>query len=315
MKAILTTLLVFALTGAWASDHIDGVPIPGTHRQIDMSDLYVFPTPGNKDRLSIFLNVYPGVSDDGHFSEKVSYKIIINEVEPATDRKRFEVVDGTTHVIDCRFTEHKSGFWLFGEDKPGTANCSLSQQSQEITKVTTTVGEIQESEDKLIRFFAGSRSDAFFLASEQFIPVTDREGFPSPKGENYANFLENLNVLTLAFELDYALIGGTGSKYYAIAAEAYTDYEQQGNTHLDRVGRAEITNLSLHSYDDAKKIKLKYNSYPAFQTELANSQNEFRDRLKSNIGTYDTYDDNRDWTDEGLQTLITVLLDAKVSSE
>ena len=272
-------------------------------------DRYIFPAADNKDRLSILLNVYPGVDDNGHFSEKVSYKIILNEVKPATDRKQFEIVDGTTHVIDCRFTEHQTGFWLFGENKPGTANCALSHQNTTITNIATTVGETRESADKRIRFFAGPRSDAFFLAPEQFIPVTEREGFPSPEGEDYNNFLENLNVLTLAFELDYDLVGGGGSKYYAVAAEAYTDYKQQGNTHLDRVGRPEITNLSLHSYDDAEKIKRQYNSYPAFQTELANSQNAFRARLQSNISTYDTYDQRRDWTDENLQALITVLLD------
>ena len=309
MKIIVTAVLVFIFTGTWASDHIDGVPIPGTHRQIDMSDLYVFPAPSNKDRLSVFLNVYPGVGDDGHFSEKVNYKIIIHEVKPALDRQRFEIIDDTAHVIDCHFTEHKSGFWLFGEDEPGTANCTLSQHNTITAQITTTVGETQESADNRIRFFAGPRSDAFFLVSEQLIAVIEREGFLSPDSKNHTNALENLNVLTLAFELDYDLIGGAGSKYYAVAAETYTDYKQQGNTHLDRIGRPEITNMSLHSYDDAAKIKLKYNRYPAFQTELADSQNIFRDRLKSNISIYDTYDKKRDWNDEKLQALTTVLLD------
>ena len=312
MQIIPAALLALTLTNicadTWASDHIDGVPIPGTHRQIDLSDLYVFPAPGNKNRLSILLNVYPGVADNGHFSEKVNYKIIIQEVKPETSRKRFEILDGSASVLDCRFSEHQSGFWLFGTDQPGTAYCALSRQNKTIAQIAADVGTMQTSADRRIYFFAGPRSDPFFLASEQFIPVTKRKGFPTPAGENHGNSLENLNVLTLAFEFDYELIGGADDKYYAIAAEAYTDYKRQ-NTHLDRIGRAEITNLSLHSYDDATKIKRKYNRYRAFQNELANTQNVFRERLKSNISAYDRYDEKRDWTDEDLQALTTVLLD------
>ena len=69
--------VAIALAGAAsASDHIDG-PVTTAHRVADLSDLYAFPTPGRPGSLTIILNAYPLVPRDGHFSDKVSYGILV----------------------------------------------------------------------------------------------------------------------------------------------------------------------------------------------------------------------------------------------
>lgn len=315
MRLILALAFILSQT-LLASDHIDGVPSLGTHEQVDLTDLYAFKSPGKANSLTIILNTYPGVKQKGHFSSKVGYEILIREALPGTSpRVAGLMTDASQEAkIRCTFIDpHHHHYHSNNKKKQldtGKINCQLMAAGKAAVSLKGKVGRILNHASADYRLFSGARSDAFFINSEMFKQVTGRKGFQAIMDGSGENVMESINVLSMALEFDLKLLFDQAQgKMFAISAQSFTGVTGNKKV-LDRVGRPEITNLSLHFYKGAGSgVKYDYNQLPAFTNTLSQGVNKFRTRIEDNIAAYDRYNGIVDWPSSRLANLSSILMD------
>lgn len=300
MKSLASFLLILTLPFfSFGSDHIDGAPTL-KNGQADLTDLYAFPTPGKSNNLTIILNTYPGVTQTGHFSKKVNYEIEVREIKKASPSldllspQSFDVVK-----IQCSFTDPGHHHGSSG-DLPSKANCQVKKDQELVTHVTEEVGKIGQAGG--LKMYTGPRTDAFFLTIGHFQGVTGRKGFPAAD-PSASNAMHTMNILSMAFELDYSALGLEPT---ALAVTAQS-LDADSKVTIDRVGRGEITNLSLHAFGKAEPLKRSYNQKPPFAVAQS-FQDQYQARLDENISAYDLLDGNQNWGDQDLEDLTTLLV-------
>ena len=273
---------VCLLTLAFASDHIDG-EITRTEPLADLSDFYAFPSQDGA-ALSMILNTYPIAHSGAHFSERIGYAF---EIRSAV------ISEGTVLTpegirIECVFQhEHGAGHFLRCEGDNG------------LNAETT---EDQVGPDGVLKVFFGRRSDPFFFNSDWATETSTEGRIAESDGENT---MSALNALSLAVQIDRSALPGQG--LLALAVEAFTDDGGQ-RRYLDRIGRPEITNVTLIHRGSDEDIRDAMNQQPAFgfsETVLEKK----RARLNDAIAYYDALDGQTDWTAEAAGSLTELLLD------
>ncbi len=277
-----------------ASDHIDG-PVTMQHRVADLSDLYTFPTPNKPGYLTIILNTYPIVPKAGHFSEKVSYNFYLRKlsIRGTADRPSFESSEEV--AIECSFitpTEHEGHL----------ANCKAGS-----LEATSTYNEISQSEENQnFKLYAGMRSDPFFFNSDWATAASTKGKILSPKNNDV---MSQTNILSLVMEINTTKLFVKPHSLFALAVEAIAKDSPQANPRrMDRLGRPEITNVSLVSHKNDPELRDKYNEFRPFQVDVTNQQS-FIDRLVKNFTYYDNLDKKLDWNDAQKASLASLLAD------
>jgi hypothetical protein len=303
--------------GTRASDHIDGVPSLERHEELDLTDLYVFPAADRPGWLAIILNLYPGAADDAGFSPHVFYRIHLRPAsipEPGSGR-RVSVSERDALVIECAVAGVEHG----RTSQNGKVACEAHRTKRGAKPVATATAPLSRVSDESsgpMRIFAGARADPFFISKDHFEAVTKRadDGFEVSPSGSVENILARINVLSLVLEIDMAVLfpdrrPDRADDPYAVAATSFARTDS-GPKQLDRIGRPEINNLSLHPpTEDAARLKAAYNRRPAF-SELPPAQaRPFADRLTDNIGAYDSSDGTRDWSEADLADLVGLLLE------
>ncbi|MGV6809592.1 MAG: DUF4331 family protein [bacterium] len=314
IQRALFGVLLFLSNGVFASDHIDGVPSLELHEQLDLTDLYVFPTANKPNHLSLIVNLYAGAADDAVFSEHVAYQVIIRKADIEGNSSTTQIVTSESEqaMIRCAVAAHTH------HNDPQSLTCKMTRQqgqaSQVVAQATTIVGQLpdkdQSPKPKPFKLFAGARSDPFFMSLDHFKQVAERQGFePMPEGSG-KNLLAHINVLTIALEFDMTLLfPNMPQGIYAVAAESLATTEDGTEKVFDRVGRPEITNLSLHRVNDEKAaIKEAYNQRHTFAAVPSKQAALFIERLRSNIAAYDQLDGVSNWSDSSLEQLTTLLM-------
>lgn len=297
LSFILFTFLMGQMT--MASDHIDGAPSL-TNGQADLTDLYSFQTPHKNNNLTVILNTYPGVGKEGHFSSKVKYQIQIRPISLNTPSEiGLYVFNYDVLNLDCSFTD-PDHHWYQKNKKPSQVECELLKDQNKVAEIAGSVGETLENDD--LKLFTGPRSDGFFLSTEHFGSVTDRKGFPE-ENPQLQDAMYSINILTLTVEINLETLN-IEPQLFGISAQSL---DAENNVTIDRVGRPEITNLSLHAFGDAKKIKRSYNQKPHFAV-AEEFQNIFKERLSENISAYDQLDNIQDWSQDDLEALTQILV-------
>ncbi len=305
-KMFISALIVICLSCSFlsASDHIDGAATI-EDGQSDLTDLYAFKTQNKNESLTIILNTYPGVSPEGHFSSKVSYNIFIRTAQINTPPMKpgFKTFVMDELILNCKFKDpgHHTNW---GHQDQAEFTCELNQEGLKITSLTGQVGEILENET--MRIFAGPRTDSFFISAQTFIGVTNRKKFSTEPKNSGSNAMETINVMSIALELDLKKLGFQ-DKMLAIGAQSYTESAGVFEA-LDRVGRPEITNLSLHDFSGKNPIKREYNKLNPFDNASI-MPTKFKQRLVDNISAYDKLDENITWENDQLEILADVLID------
>ncbi len=233
---------------AFASDHIDG-PVTMKNRVADLTDLYVFPTPKKPGTLSIILDTYPLVGAAGHFSEKVSYDLILRRaaIKGTGDRPFFDTADEVT--ITCSFktpeitTDHvvscKSSNGLVAEQKYGV------------------VADKQEGDD--FRVYAGMRADPFFFNAEFAVLASKNILLPGYMRLDH-DVMKHMNILTMVLEVDVAkLWKDNPPALIAVSAQSMAVDSPGAAPHrIDRVGRPEITNVTMEAQKGDPEIRDQY---------------------------------------------------------
>ncbi len=301
-KALSITWL-FA-TVCMASDHIDGAATI-EDGQADLTDLYAFKTPNKSESLTVILNMYPGVSPEGHYSSKVSYDLFLRlaEINKAPLKPGFNTYVARELNLNCKFKDPRHHTRVGNSDAAGVT-CILNKDGVKISSVTGHVGDIIENE--IMKLSAGPRADSFFISAQTFLGVTNRKKFKTQAPGSGSNAMATINVMSIAIEFNLKSLG-LQSEMLALGAQSYTERDGVYET-LDRVGRPEITNLSLHDYSGDNPLKRDYNKLRPFESPSI-MDSKYKQRLVENISAYDALDASLSWTPEGLELLTDVLMD------
>ena len=281
MNALIFGALVSFCTLAVASDHIDG-EVTKEEPLSDLSDFYAFPS-DDASKLSLILNTYPIASSGAHFSSKISY---------AFEIRRASVSEGAISAgqgmrVECRFDDE--------HDDAHSVTCTSDNG------LTATARQGEVGGQGPMQVFFDRRSDPFFFNAD-WATETSIEGRISDVDGN--NTMSSLNALSLAVQIDRAAVLD-GAGLIALAAEAYTG-EGSDRSYLDRVGRPEITNVTLIGRGDDEDIRDIVNQQPAFGM-TATAIGKMETRLEEAIRYYDGLDGQQDWTDETSAALIGIL--------
>lgn len=276
---------------ALASDHIDG-PVTTSHKIADLTDLYAFPTPGKPGSLTMILNTYPVVPHWSHFSHKVDYKLTLRSASIKETNLGFDTSDSVT--ITCSFKTPD-------DISLHTVKCMSSTG----LIAERRVGEIKKT--KLgddFSLFAGMRADPFFFYSD-FASKAAKEGILIPPQND--NVMSNVNALSIVIDVDMNKLFKTNTPtLVGIAAESITyDSPDAPARRLDRVGRPEVTNVSLVDHDGIE-LRDQYNLDQPFEVSLENMKTYAR-RLFENITHYDKLDGKTDWQEQSGKELATIL--------
>lgn len=308
-KLITVGVLVLSSV-AFASDHIDGVPSLELHEQVDLTDLYAFKTPEKKNNLTVILNMYPGVAEDGHFSSKVQYDLVFKaaSLAGAPSLQTFIVQDESEVRVNCSFTD--PGHHHHSSNAKSTVTCAVLQGEKQVDVIKANVGVEASTANNSLKIYTGPRSDAFFITRGHFESVTGREGFKAAAGVAGSNLMERINVLSIALEMNLEdLFPEDQEEYLTVSAESFTTYEGYKRI-LDRVGRPEITNLTLHDITEGDApVKRSYNQRSLDGLRDSKDFSIFKNRLTENIGAYDKLDEEPNWSSEDLSAFTELLMD------
>jgi hypothetical protein len=284
-----------------ASDHIDftgggaNTTIP---RELDLSDLFAWvPSPG---RLVIGLNSNLAASPLTQFSNAHSYRFRLRKVSLTgqTDQS-IQVPSVDTEAPETTITCKVANM---------TAQCSSDRINAE-----AQIND-ENSEDTITktgaRLFAGLRADPFILDiawAGKYTKMTGLKGdLPADsrpsrtrKAENFSDYL---NVLNLTLELDTTKLFGGPAELIAVAADVVTE-AASGSQIIDRVGRPELTNMTIR-VDAVKELYNKVDTY-----NMADSSKlQFQTFIKAGVSGWDKLDKVIDWKTDDLarftQTLV-----------
>ncbi len=290
-------LVVIYWTAAQASDHIDG-PITINDPVADITDLFAFPSPNQPGHLVMIMDVYPFVSGKNHFSDRVTYSLVVKRAEKAGSGlyTAFETGDEAFR-FDCTFeVPHERGadHW---------ATCTTPNGPPIRTQVDDENGGVSAG----VRVFAGRRADPFLFNASWFLSVVNEGVIPPPKG---SNDFTRLNVLSLIIEVEVEQVfGGGENALFAVSGETTTqDSANDPVRRIDRVGRPELTNARIVGHGQEEELRDLYNKENTFDI-APESYALFQTRLLNSITYYDSLDGNKDWLSPWDSTLAKLLLD------
>ncbi len=276
-----------------SSDHIDG-PVTIAHPVADITDLFVFPSPDHPGHITLILDVYTGVAANGHFSDKVTYDFIIKY---ASIRKEglvagFDVIGD--YKVSCTFeTPHGlfASHWITCKSSTGLT-------------VRTQVDKLQEEDtEDGIRVFAGRRSDPFFFNAGWALDASTKGEIPPPKDNN---IMQDVNTLSIVLVIDIEKeLGLDKGSLFAVAGRTSTQ-DANGTRQIDRIGRPEITNVTMVTHDGID-LRDQYNAQKPFDLSGPNIE-LFRQRFRDNVMYFDSLNHSREWTTESGNNLAEILL-------
>lgn len=280
----------------FASDHIDG-PVTSQHRVADLTDFFAFPSPNKLGYMNLILNTYPLVSKSGHFTDKATYVFIIRKANLTNIKTQIDTSDEvlincavqtpddtSKHVVNCKSTN--------------AVPIAASNKYNSINPINVGDG---------FRLYAGMRSDPFFFNSDFAEDAANKARVNKPKN---SNVMSDVNVLSIAIEVDMNKLYPTGHNgAFAMAVAVYRrDTPTSPITILDRIGRPEITNVSMFTPSGETELRDRYNLDRPFGV-VTETQKVYESRLLRNINYYDSIDKKTDATDLEKNALAKMLSD------
>ena len=217
------------------SDHGAG-PRSIANPEIDITDVYAFPSPEREGHLVAVMDVFPFAAPSALFSDAIDYRIRMRPLRAvSTGPQTAFAVGEEERAFSFTFSVPRA---LDGGDRlvqEGTCRGPSGDLS-------FRVGDEGGAPSNGLRVFAGCRQDPFFI--DQKFTGGIRINRRLPGQVTGVNFLAGQNVLSIVLELDYsAFFGGETGSLVAVLAETTTNGSFRAR--LDRVGRPEIKNFIL----------------------------------------------------------------------
>lgn len=284
---------LMAVHPAAASDHLDGHEVladPTT----DITDMYVFPSPEQSDRLVLVMNIHPDAGSSEWFSHGLEYRFRLRPVSiSGTGVRAGFTVGAEETVFSCTFGSHVHS--------AGTTSQSGACRAPG-GKIGMAVNRASSAEDYSksgMRVFAGLRLDPFFMDVPGVIESM-KSGKLAFTGQNSA---DGKNAMSIVLEIDAAKHLPDPRGMYGVVAEIRTRGEKP--VVVDTFGRPEVTNVILSdpSFDEINKtidVRDLFNARDPFG-EPGPYAGPFRARLNANLSRMDSLDGRTDWpaTDGG----------------
>ena len=257
---------------------------------VDITDLYVFPSPERAGVLVLVLDVFPNAEPTVLFSDAVDYRFRLRPVTiPGPAATAFAVSDDE-YVVSCRFAApvQRPGDHPLAQE--GTCVTSTGQA------VSFQVSDEEGGSADGLRVFAGRRLDPFFFDGVRAVQtiVTRQLAFVSP-GDSRQH---RQNVLSIVVEVDVAtVLGADTGPLFAVVGETLVGGSISAR--LERFGRPLIKSVVLGAkdFDTVNRdldIRDLYNQEDAFNlgpTYLG----AYRARMNANLAFWDGLDEKTDW--------------------
>ncbi len=281
MQHLLAFLLLFSISStALASDHIDG-PVTKGHAVTDLSDLFVFRTPGKPNHLSLALNTLPAAYLHNHFPDRAEYSFYLRKA--AINGSKIDT--GEEVKITCTFVtpdDHSK--------HAVTCNTSNGLSATNFTdKTTGSKGDF--------KIFAGLRSDPFFFDAPWTIKLS--QGILTPPV--FGDSMNRINILSIVIEIE------TKKLFQDVDLLAVASDVKFEGTQLDFLGRPEVTNIGMQVLR-GPELRDRYNQEEAF-SRAKEFKSNYRARLKSNLSAYDNLDGTKNLSEAKFNAIIEMLMD------
>jgi hypothetical protein len=271
------------------SDHNSG-PRALADPVVDITDMYVFPSPERPGSLVLVLNVFPNAEPAALFSDAADYRLRVRPVKISHEAGAAFAVSEKEYTFSCRFAgpvERQGGGALVQE---GTCTAPAGQA------VSFRVNDEQGEDLHGLRVFAGRRMDPFFFDGVRAMKtVVTRQLAFVPAGDSRQN---RQNVLSIVVEADIAtMFGADAGPLFAVVGETATTGSI--TVRLERYGRPLIKSVVLAAKDfDAVNrdldIRDLYNQEDAFKLGPA-YLGAYRARVNANLAFWDGLDQKTDW--------------------
>jgi hypothetical protein len=283
------------------SDHESG-PRAVADPVVDITDMYVFPSPEQLGTLVMVLDVFPNAGPAALFSDAVDYRFRVRPASIVSVERgaAFGIAD-REYVFSCRFAVPTNA----GSVQAGTCTGPDGQV------VSFIVNDEKGASGDGLRVFAGRRMDPFFFDGVRAYQTvaTGKLAFVNPGSSR--QFRQN--VLSIVLEVNIAAaFGPNDGPLLAVVAETKT----MGSIacRLERFGRPLIKSvlLAVKNFDLVNKdleIRDLYNQEDAFK--LGPSYlGAFQARMNANLAFWDGLDGKTDWPpdSDGAHPLTRLLL-------
>ncbi|MEA2242959.1 MAG: hypothetical protein QOD24_2515 [Solirubrobacteraceae bacterium] len=272
------------------SDH-NSSPRAVAEPAIDLTDLYVFPSPSRPGRLVLVMGVFPNALTGALFSDAASYRFRLRPIQLPAARSGAGFEVGTDEYdITCTFAAPVTTNGAGGFVQEGS--CTLPDGAA----VSFRVNDEEGAEAPGARVFAGLRMDPLFIDSTGYVETfaTRRLSFQ----ETGSNAADGWNILGIVVELDVAtMLGGAPGTLFAVAAETVTAGKMP--MRLERFGRLGVKNqllaqLGADTVNRDLDLRELYSQEDPF--ELASDYlGAYRARLNANLAALDRIDGKLDW--------------------
>lgn len=279
---ISLVLTVLTFVSIQASDHIDG-PVTSKHRITDLTDFYAFKTQEADGYLTLIANVHPLTLEKSHFDSKVFYRFTLRpaEIDVTDSVGRISTVAKDEKIILCTF--HTPG-----NHKRHTMTCVADKRLKRTVRFN---GFDVRFDGSGLRLFAGHRADPFFFNADFAKAAAQKRYISKPIPENT---MEKTNALSMVVEVNVEKLFGRPVSQIAMTVESLA--KREGKVYrYDRIGRPEVTNVTMVTRPGYKELRDKFNWEKSFR-ESASAKAEFVTRISKNVRYYDALDGTRDWT-------------------
>jgi hypothetical protein len=270
------------------SDHNSG-PRALADPVVDITDMYVFPSPERLGQLVLILNVFPSAEPSVFFSDAVDYRFRVRPVGISRETEPSFAVGEKEYTFSCRFAVPASVPGGGPLVQKGTCTASTGQA------VSFEVNDEQGGQADGLRAFAGRRMDPFFFDGVRAVQTlqSGKLAFVTPGSSR--QFRQN--VLSIVVEVDAAEMLGDAGPLFAVVGETATIGSI--TVRLERFGRPLIKSVVLgaKNFDTVNHdldIRDLYNQEDAFHlgpTYLG----AYRARLNANLHFWDGLDQKTDW--------------------
>lgn len=287
------------------SDHNSG-PRALADPVVDITDMYVFPSPERSGSLVLVLDVFPSAGPTALFSDAVDYRFRVRPVSIASRGAGAAFAVGEQdYIFSCRFAvplDPSSDSKIVQE---GMCTASTGQSA------SFRVNDEQGGKGSGLRVFAGRRLDPFFFDGVRAVQslMANKLVFVNP-GDSRQH---RQNCLSIVVEVDIATVfGADAGPLFAVVSE--TAMVGSITARLERFGRPLMKSVvlgakHLDTLNRDLDIRDLYNQEDAFKlgpTYLG----AYRARMNANLAFWDGIDQKTDWPlgEKGVHPLTELLL-------
>jgi hypothetical protein len=220
------------------SNHFSGpdFAFPNGDARLDISDLYVFPTPGDSTRTVLMMNLHPSISfnppgltaDDG-FAPHAVYEFRIDNDGDAV----------ANTVYQIRFSPLRDGRQTASVTRSGVV--ATASEPIMTDALVSASAEVRITEAGEHRFYAGPRSDPFYA---------DVAGAMNNLQFSGSDSMVDMDIYAIVLEIPNKTLDGD-SRVGIWATVRIPAVDGKGWIQVDRAGRPETVNFYCQGEDKA----------------------------------------------------------------